>query len=369
MIRSYVTVMTGDKPSIKKYKIIDGQLQKTTSEFGYNFDSETIPVNDIAELYQCIKKAGEDKRKFIIRGKGVYPRQFDVRRTKHNDFSSGNFTEAASQWLCIDFDEAISDIEDRLSTEAIDALIETRLPKEFHNVSYLYQWSASAGLEYNGKPIKRGTNVHIFFWLDRPIFWEDMKEWLKEELALFIKDHNLGVDPATLRTVTPIFVGYNVEKDDDIIDLIKGNRVGFVEKDTDEVVTPTQVSLNESRSKQQIQYDYYKFKGTNNTNSKEDLYDAILTGLSNVGCILSKTSNGFKLYHHNEKTKGDWFIYIKNPVYVRHHCREPINVWDWCKEFWNTELNVDKPKWLIKQQMEDNNNKEIEYTRRLIGGE
>ena len=73
----------------------------------------------------------------------------------------------------LDFDNLpVPDGLDPLSQLTVEHLVE-KLPKEFQDVSYLYQHSASAGiLKADGMPMKRGVNAHLFFWLNRRVHGE-----------------------------------------------------------------------------------------------------------------------------------------------------------------------------------------------------
>jgi hypothetical protein len=46
-----------------------------------------------------------------------------------------------------------------------------QLPTEFQSVNYWYHFSSSMG-------IKAGIRVHLWFWLDRPCSYDEMKAWL-----------------------------------------------------------------------------------------------------------------------------------------------------------------------------------------------
>ena len=82
-----------------------------------------------------------------------------------NDESRARSTDSSTQtdWLVFDLDGAPYD-------KPADFVSE--LPREFHNVSYVVQYSASQGL-------KPGLRCHLFFLLETPVFPATLKIWLK----------------------------------------------------------------------------------------------------------------------------------------------------------------------------------------------
>ena len=118
------------------------------------------------------------------------------------------------RWVMLDFDDipvqvGVSPIE----LAAIEVLIQ-KLPSEFHNVTYFYQFSSSSGiLNSNGTLRKSGVNAHVFFWLNRPVHGKDLDAWLKLhciETGFLKKQFNsadnpritYGIDPSVL--VNPV---------------------------------------------------------------------------------------------------------------------------------------------------------------------
>jgi hypothetical protein len=66
----------------------------------------------------------------------------------------------------IDFDD--QDVPEGINPTSVEALelVIKKLPPEFHNASYFYQHSSSAGIVGpDGLPRKKGLNAHAFFWL------------------------------------------------------------------------------------------------------------------------------------------------------------------------------------------------------------
>lgn len=316
---SHITIMQGDKPSIKHYHIVDNKCEKGQVEPAYFHDSFTVEIENLADLYDVLTLVREDTHRYVIRGKGVDDEQYNVRRLKFSeDTLDGHFWEDYTNWICLDFDKyEVPENISRTSIEAIEWLIENELPKEFHNVSYIYQWSSSAGLEYNNEAIKDGTNVHLFFWLDRGLLNDELNQWFEKEIQR-------GFDSSTFRTVTPIFVGSHVEKDGEIIDVIPENeKFGIIAKEHFEVNVP-QITI---RPKQLI-----------NQVIDLDLNHEILSKLNEIGSVYKRSGGWIKLKHPLEKTKGDWHIKPDSPQVVHHHIKKSMRVDKWIKEFYGYDV-------------------------------
>ena len=72
-------------------------------------------------------------------------------------------------------------VGDPNTLQAIEWAIREHLPPEFQEVSYIFQFSNSAGLiQPDGTPYKPGLSVHLFFVLNKPLTNEQLKKWLAE---------------------------------------------------------------------------------------------------------------------------------------------------------------------------------------------
>ena len=240
---TYITVLTGQKPSTKTYVIKDGVAQKgEVIKPSYLYNYVTNSINNINDLYDIIYKTSLKDNSIIIRGRSQYKQDWYRTRTIKKD-NEGTFTEHPTAWLCIDFDNQIVPGIERLSLAAIEWLINNNLPEVFHNSSYIYQWSSSAGLEYNNIPIKNGTNVHLFFYLDKGLVETELKGW-------FSNIEQSVIDKSVFQTVQPIFINANVNKDERIIDLIPlKDKIGIVHKNNPVVQTPEEIELTKYRER------------------------------------------------------------------------------------------------------------------------
>jgi hypothetical protein len=321
---SHITIMSGDTPSVKHYRIVDGTCKKGDVDQAYNHNSQTVDINNLADLYDVLALVREDCNRYVIRARGVYDEQDGVRRTKlSEDQPDGNFYEDPTSWICCDFDKyEVPDTIPRTSLEAIEWLIENELPREFHNVSYIYQWSSSAGLEYGGEPIKEGTNVHLFFWLNRGLLNTELEEWFQPQISR-------GFDSSTFRTVTPIYVGSHVVCDVGIVDTIpEPDKFGIVGKTEYEVIVPT-ITIKPKSVVTQV-FDM-------------DLNNEILNKLNEIGAIYRKSGGWIKLKHPMERTKGDWHIKPNSPQVIHHHVKNSMRVDKWIREFYGLVVKFNFP--------------------------
>ena len=125
-------------------KIENGVATSGKVKTSYYHDSATVRIENLCDLYERLAFVRQDPNAFIIRAAGIHDAQ---RRVLRRLSEPENFKEEATAWVCLDFDkyEVPPSIE-RTSQDAIEYLIETILPAPFRNVSYIYQWSSSAGL-------------------------------------------------------------------------------------------------------------------------------------------------------------------------------------------------------------------------------
>lgn len=315
---SFMTILQSHTAGTKRYEVEAGQVKKSSVVMGKIFDSMTLEVSNISDIYEAVVTISQTEDCFFIRGRGIQDQMKNVTRTKMDPQwgNEGNFTEVPLEWVCLDFDRYdVGDLKVN-SIEAIEYLIDNHCPEEFKNVTYVYQWSMSAGLEYEGKAVKPGTNVHLFFYLNQAVGWNQLKTW-------FAKQRADGFDDSTFRTVTPIFVSSHCWKSNEIKDTIGSeNRVGIVIKDYDVVSVPNRVWEN---------IDLYQSK---QIEIPEEMRSNIMKKLNEIGCIYKKTGKAFKLWHRGEKTPGDWFVYANNPTVVHHHIQKSKSLTKWLWDFW-----------------------------------
>lgn len=153
---------------------------------GKHFRCEELACSSLHDLHAILMSLQDMQRAFVIRGEPVGDGTLAdaiVRRTKVN------FRDAPRRWLMLDIDGVPSPPGmEPLSNEAL-AHVVAMLPPEFHDASFVAQWSNSAGL-------KPGViKVHLWFWLKTPLGSADLRAWARTLGPL--------VDPAVFNTVQP----------------------------------------------------------------------------------------------------------------------------------------------------------------------
>lgn len=172
-------------------------------------------VADIVSLSEVLTAIEAFPNMLIIRGAPAEQAYIGAWKRRKGSGDEGNFftPPAGRSWVLIDFDKI--EIPKHLSlqrdsVEVCEYLIGL-LPAEFHNVSYHWQMSSSAGI---GDP--RRVSMHIWFWLTKPVPDESMNAWAKhvnDQARRAGKATSNIVDPSLFQhvqphyTAAPIFEG------------------------------------------------------------------------------------------------------------------------------------------------------------------
>lgn len=216
----------------------DGAVRKIDYNAGSFFGVILRDVNSISTLSQVLQGIETLPDALVIRGAINNPAADAkrVRRRKEN-FSTPS---QGRRWVLIDFDKIPLPDEASLSVNPL-AVIEHLiglLPSEFHQSSYHYQLSSSAGM---GDPNR--VSAHVWFWLSEPWTDADLKMWAKGvngRAGYKLIDPALFNDVQAHYTAVPIFEG--------VPDPFP-QRSGLVEKHKDSVsiqrlqVTPSSPSV------------------------------------------------------------------------------------------------------------------------------
>ena len=206
-----ITILHSVGPKLTKVWKTDGSI----SGYGNaaHFTVEERPVASFDDLCRVLKLLENDPCACVIRGKlrndwrEVLAKNLPVwnaerRRKAEKDRvefiplnPTGNqivrrqdlFIDAPHHWMLADVDN-FSMNKGETYTKAIERYIKT-LPPEFHNISYYWQMSASAGhARHDGK-----LKVHLWFWLAKKATGAELREWSK----------NAPVDSSVFLTVQP----------------------------------------------------------------------------------------------------------------------------------------------------------------------
>lgn len=182
-------------PLNKSYQISNGDVWNKVasppkvSKWRYA-EAETPNLECMREL---LEHAAEHKRICFLRAAlhpaadlahGIFRRRWHKRFRRHEDGKSGPLIDVPRRWIVLDIDEVT--LPDALSYKnpenILDWLSCTLLPSPFCNVSFVWQFSGSAGLKTTpGNDLTaRKLKVHLFLKTKQAINCRDFEEILKE---------------------------------------------------------------------------------------------------------------------------------------------------------------------------------------------
>lgn len=190
-----ITVLKSAGPLLTKIFDADQVIPYDSAK---NFSIETLPVSGISSLSSMLKMLETKGRRCVIRGRfigdakaqsiappekpGMYPR------------ISSLFDEVPHHWLMTDIDHYACVLYDPATEpeEAVHEFILDKMPPEFHEVSYHWQISSSAGRTPGM------LKCHIWWWLATPYTGPQLKAW--------VRANQLPIDVAPLRKVQVHYV-------------------------------------------------------------------------------------------------------------------------------------------------------------------
>lgn len=190
------------------------------------FSIESVSIRSLDDLSANLGVLALKPLRCIIRGrfKGDAAAQDIAPPTRPGQYQRLGelFDEVPHHWWCADHDAFSPLLWDPVTEPegAIQELIETLYPPEFHNASYVWQLSASAGRTPGV------LKVHIWWWLERGYTGPQIEAW--------VRSIELQTDIVTTRkvqvhyTASPIFLN-------GAQDPMHGKRIGLHRGDTDAV--------------------------------------------------------------------------------------------------------------------------------------
>ena len=203
----------------------DGKPEKVGFSAGEWFRVQQWAISDIFDLKRLLELLEQEPHIFVIRGFPALDIDLNepVRRKKNPDAKANGriwFIEGDGQpWALVDIDKfpvppEIDPVRD--PEGAIDYLIKHALPPALRDVTFVWQWSSSTGMQGRGR-----ISAHFWFYLDRPMTqreltaWRRTDEWLRQAEEQLARNHPgekiVIVDPALFRfvqihyTARPIF--------------------------------------------------------------------------------------------------------------------------------------------------------------------
>ena len=209
-------------------KRFEAQPDGTIAVKGFNAGRHcyvfNAPVSGISSLSAMLKMVEARRDCMVIRG-AARP-DLDLDRPQLRRKTHFQTPPAGRSWILIDVDKV--PLPPGLSLQrdvaAVCEHLVGRLPAEFHQASYHWQLSSSAGITDSSV-----VSLHLWFWLDRPVTDTQLKAWStywNAEVGIKLIDPALFNDVQAHFTAAPVFVGL-----DDPFPV----RSGLVRKAIDEV--------------------------------------------------------------------------------------------------------------------------------------
>ena len=203
----------------------DNEISLISYDRGYLLMNDTIQYQNLFEAYYDIRELAKSRRFCFIRG-NVKPEYQNkpCRRLLYDNPEKG--TKATIQLdaigkhlIMLDFDDVDNPAAIQPTVTDIERLIVARLPPEFHNSSFFYQFSSSAGV-YGWNPFK----IHLFYWTTTPWPDADLRDWAKawnEKIGSKWLDDRVMLSSQINYIADPLFVGMDDPLGDDRWDFVK----------------------------------------------------------------------------------------------------------------------------------------------------
>jgi len=157
----------GRKPT-KSFTTKDGELVAIPYPSITFWKHGQVKLDTILDYHNTLPKI---QGCVLIRGTPDPSKIGPAKITKRN---GENFPDRGCNWLMIDIDKYPATCDEDGTKE----FITKELPAEFQDAACSVQFSASAGIYWQDKPIKPGLSCHLMFALDHPLFNREVKRWL-----------------------------------------------------------------------------------------------------------------------------------------------------------------------------------------------
>jgi len=232
----------------KRFQLAEGNEVKTRSYPNCAmFVWRQRPVDDIGGLHTLLQSISRNRRCAIIRG---VPTTATQKVTRRNNDSFPEDPEG-TPWVMLDIDgvpapEGVAPC----SPQAVEYVV-SKLPQEFREASYVYEFSGSAGIRKpDGSYLKPGIRLHLFFWLNRPVLGPLLAAYLEDfcydtdfyEVRLNAGGSpmvQVGIDMAPIRAPSQLHYTAEPMIDEGIrCDITYPERLGLVEKSAGVVELP-----------------------------------------------------------------------------------------------------------------------------------
>ncbi len=162
---------------------------------GKRFFVEERECSSLSDLFRHLRSLESCYSCLVIRGALIAPVAIGQQVKRRSNGPSATFKDVPRNFVMLDIDGVpVPAGIDPTSAEAL-ARVVALLPPEFRNVSFIAQWSSSAGL-------KPGViKVHLWFWLETPRTSAELRAWANR-LPCLANGKPL-IDPAVFNPVQP----------------------------------------------------------------------------------------------------------------------------------------------------------------------
>lgn len=139
-----------------------------------HFSVELVGVSDIRELSALLASLERDRQACVIRGEPIK----EISEGELVRRLGENFADVPRHAVMIEVDgyETVAYSPRINPVGAIREYIEVQLPPAFHEASFRWQLSNSAGAAHKGDTL----NVHIWFWLSTPRTSAELRGWAEQ---------------------------------------------------------------------------------------------------------------------------------------------------------------------------------------------
>ena len=198
-----ITILRSKDPERPMHKVFlenNNELEKRDFQRAKYFSYESLQAATINDLYTVISDGSEDKYSCIVRGSIDAQAPPTINRKKKEN--GGYIAEEDHRWFELDLDQDKNgdkkgiELPFECHTEedfqrAALWLRDRFLPSEFHDVTCVFQWSASSFVES-----ARHAKAHLWFMFDRPVCNATLKPYLKK----------IGVDDSVAVSNHPLYI-------------------------------------------------------------------------------------------------------------------------------------------------------------------
>ena len=227
-----ITYLYTTNKHLGKQFINNGIEIKTVSyDHGYTLFNEAIDYNNLKSVFLDFQELAETRQFCFIRGniKSEFKGQ-SCRRLIYDDAEKGDKATVepdliGKNLIMLDFDDVDNQSGQKPSEDDIEQLVVSRLPVEFHDVTFFYQFSSSAGVR-GWDPFK----VHLFYWTEKPLPDVELRRWAQDwndRLGRKWLDDRVFLSSQINYIANPIFTG--------MADPLGSERWGFIQKTIDTV--------------------------------------------------------------------------------------------------------------------------------------